>query len=277
MRGGLVARLALREAAGWLAAQGAWVHPHDLALRSKNLAGRFDTAAQIARPRSALPSTVATAPGGWDDPEDLAALAASEQAAVRALALARLLTALPRSHDPLSGADSAARFLAPLGGGDIDPPRFPAWRDALPGITRGRTAKPTPAVPPLLAAADAARAKLAAGQSFASVAAGVHLKAAPAKFIGRDDPSVPANITRLAFAVPQPHGAPVYEAKALGSHAGAVLLAVTAVRIAPHSNPLMARTRLEEQLRTDADGDVEAYITQMRAKAKVRKNPDAFQ
>ncbi len=128
-----------------------------------------------------------------------------------------------------------------------------------------------------LAAADAARQKLAAGQTFASVAAALHLKAAPAKFIGRDDPSVPPNITRLAFAAPQPHGAPFFEAKSLGSNAGAVLLAVTAARIAPHSNPLMARTRLEEQLRADADGDVEAYITQVRATAKVRKNPNAFQ
>ena len=32
------------------------MHPHDLALRTENLAGRFDTAAQIARPRAALPA-----------------------------------------------------------------------------------------------------------------------------------------------------------------------------------------------------------------------------
>src|SRR6185437_11958427 len=34
IRTGLIARLALREAAGWLARQGAWVHPADLALRA---------------------------------------------------------------------------------------------------------------------------------------------------------------------------------------------------------------------------------------------------
>ena len=74
VRAGIIARLALREAAGWLAARHAWVHPHDLALRAQNLAGRFDTAAQIARPRAALPNTISAMPGGWDDPADFSAL-----------------------------------------------------------------------------------------------------------------------------------------------------------------------------------------------------------
>ena len=112
MRRGLIARLALREAAGWLAAQHAWVHPDDLALRSRNLAGRFDTAAQIARPEHALPRTLAAAPGPWDDPEDLAALARNERLVVHALALARRLAALPRRHDPLAGVAAAARGSA---------------------------------------------------------------------------------------------------------------------------------------------------------------------
>ena len=112
VRRGLIARLALREAAGWLAAQHAWVHPDDLALRTGNLAGRFDTAAQIARPEHALPRTVAAAPGPWDDPEDLAALARNERLVGHALALARLLAALPRRHDPLAGVDAAAAWRA---------------------------------------------------------------------------------------------------------------------------------------------------------------------
>ncbi len=128
-----------------------------------------------------------------------------------------------------------------------------------------------------LAAAQAARKKLVSGVTFARVAHALRLKVAPAKFIGRDDPSVPADIGQLAFETPKPHGGPVYQAKSLAGHAGAVLIAVTAVRTAPHRNPLMARTRLEQQLRADADGELEAYIAQMRATAKVRKNPNAFQ
>lgn len=154
VRTGLIARLALREAAGWLAARHAWVHPHDLALREIGLAGRFDTAAQIARPRGALPSTLAVQPGGWDDPQDLTALAQSEQAVVRGLALARLLTALPRRHDPLARAEAAATVLGPLGGGEFDPDRFAAWRAAHPPLQANTAA--TPAVPPLLCAAGAA-------------------------------------------------------------------------------------------------------------------------
>ena len=128
-----------------------------------------------------------------------------------------------------------------------------------------------------LAAARAARQQLLAGKTLQSVARALRLKTTPAKFIGRDDPSVPANVIQLAFAAPKPQGKPVYEAKPLGSDGGAVLLAISAVRIAPNQNPLTARTRLQEQLRSDADGDVVAYITEMRAKAKVRKNPNAFQ
>lgn len=153
VRTGLIARLALREAAGWLTSRHAWVHPHDLALRRENLAGRFDTAAQIARPRTALPSTVATQPGDWDDPEDLAALAQSEQAVVRSLALARLLTALPRKHDALAAPDSAAACLGPLDLGTLDPGRFAGWG----AVHRSRAEKPpSPSLPPLLRAAAAA-------------------------------------------------------------------------------------------------------------------------
>ena len=128
-----------------------------------------------------------------------------------------------------------------------------------------------------LAAAEAARQQLVAGKPFATVAAALHLKAAPARFIGRDDPSVPANILQLAFAAAKPAGAPIFEAKPLAGGAGAVLLAISAVRIAPNQNPLTARTRLQEQLRSDGDGDVVGYMAQMRATAKVRKNPHAFQ
>jgi hypothetical protein len=39
VRDGLIARLAFREAAGWLATLGCWVHPRDLALRAAHLIG----------------------------------------------------------------------------------------------------------------------------------------------------------------------------------------------------------------------------------------------
>ena len=112
IRAGLIARLALREAAGYLAANHAWVHPHDLALRELGLAGRFDTAVQTGRAKQAMPNTLAARRAIWDEPDDLAAAAAGEQAVFRALALARLLRALPRRHDPLLGPTPPPLFWA---------------------------------------------------------------------------------------------------------------------------------------------------------------------
>ena len=127
-----------------------------------------------------------------------------------------------------------------------------------------------------LAAAEAARREVLAGKSVPSVAQALGLKAAPATFIGRDDPSVPADVGTLAFAAPKPAGRPVYEAKPLRG-GGAVLLAVLAVRTPAHVNPLLRRTLLQQLLSANADGDVAAYMTQMRQTAKVRINPHAFQ
>ena len=127
-----------------------------------------------------------------------------------------------------------------------------------------------------LAAAEAARREVLAGKSVPSVAQALGLKAAPATFIGRDDPSVPAEVGTLAFAAPKPAGRPVYEAKPLRG-GGAVLLAVLAVRTPAHVNPLLRRTLLQQLLSANADGDVAAYMTQMRQTAKVRINPHACQ
>ena len=128
-----------------------------------------------------------------------------------------------------------------------------------------------------LAAARAARAKLLAGVPFARVARALKLKVAPARWIGRDDPSVAAGVAAVAFAAPKPTHGPVYEAKILPS-GGAVLVAVAAVRSGQRqTNPILARTLIQQQLRSDADADVQAYIAQMLATAKVTRNPDAFQ
>jgi hypothetical protein len=156
VRTGLVVRLAFREAAGFLAARDAWVHPLDLALRALDLAGRFDTAAQIGRPHSAMPNTF----DGplWRDAEDLPALAEGEQAVTLALHLVRMLAALPRRHDPLASPETAAIMLGPFGARALDPARFTAWRRACLADETGPTA-----LPPLLAAARVAETWMTAG------------------------------------------------------------------------------------------------------------------
>ena len=127
-----------------------------------------------------------------------------------------------------------------------------------------------------LAAAQAARAKLLAGVPFEKVAKALKLKVGPGKFIGRDDPSVPATISTIAFSAPKPEHGPVYVARVLRG-GGAALVAVTAVRSGESANPILSRALAQQQIQTDSAGDVEAYVAQMRATAKVVKNPDAFQ
>lgn len=68
LREGLAARLALREAAGWLAHHGSWVHPVDLALREAGVTGSYTAAGLGMRLPSVLPAT--TGQGGDDPPED---------------------------------------------------------------------------------------------------------------------------------------------------------------------------------------------------------------
>lgn len=84
---GLRARVALREAAGWLAHQhGPWVHPTDLGLRAAFMTGPITVAALSDRLRAALPSTLGEGP----PPEILA----EDVAVGQALHLAQLWTRL---------------------------------------------------------------------------------------------------------------------------------------------------------------------------------------
>ena len=48
---GLRARMAYREAAGWLSQAHVWIHPHDLALRDRGLTGSFGAAFRAAPAR----------------------------------------------------------------------------------------------------------------------------------------------------------------------------------------------------------------------------------
>jgi peptidyl-prolyl cis-trans isomerase D len=87
-----------------------------------------------------------------------------------------------------------------------------------------------------LTAAEHARDELLKGSSFDAVATQLKVSADPAHFIGRNDPSVPAQIRDAAFAVPRPAGKPELRAVTLND-GGAALIAVSAVRTAAaHDN-----------------------------------------
>ncbi|MCW3476906.1 helix-turn-helix domain-containing protein [Limobrevibacterium gyesilva] len=113
VREGLRARLAYREAAGWLAHHGHWIHPVDLALRDAGLTGSYTAARLGARLPSVLPVTTRDAEAGEgeaDVPED--------QDVALALTVARLWRRLAelRTWQPLESAEALAAALAPLGG-----------------------------------------------------------------------------------------------------------------------------------------------------------------
>ena len=146
---GLRARLALREAAGWLAHQhGAWVHPTDLGLRAAFMTGSITVAALSDRLHTALPSTLGEGP----PPE----IVAEDLAVGQALHLAQLWMRLAeqRSWKPLSDPAALCLLLASLGGGE---PSEAAVADWLGRHAAGRPSSAS-AVPVLLRAVRAAQA-----------------------------------------------------------------------------------------------------------------------
>jgi hypothetical protein len=125
VREGLRARLAFREAAGWLAHQGHWVHPIDLALRDAGLTGSYAAAQLGQRLPSVLPATTsatatrATTTGEVPEDQDIAL----------ALTVARLWRRLgeQRGWRPLENPTA----LAPLG---ALPERLPSPPADLPPL-----------------------------------------------------------------------------------------------------------------------------------------------
>lgn len=125
---GIAARMALQEAAGWLAHADAWIHPLDLALRDMGLTGSFLAAAISGRVRKEMPSTARSAGiSGWneEDPDSLP----EDLVVGSALALARTLRRLATTTTfrPMSSAAGLQAALKPFGGA-VDEGAFDAWK-----------------------------------------------------------------------------------------------------------------------------------------------------
>jgi peptidyl-prolyl cis-trans isomerase D len=127
-----------------------------------------------------------------------------------------------------------------------------------------------------LAAAKSARSQLLSGTSFDQVAKGLKVSAEPAKFVGRGDPSVPAEILSAAFDAPKPAHGPVYQAVTL-QDGGAALIAVTQMRSGAQTNKYLQQALQQEEIQRDGGAAARGYVAQLRATSKVSKNPDAFQ
>ena len=176
VREGLCARLAWREASGWLAHAHAWAHPLDLALHDLGLTLSFEIAAQAGRSAAVLRHTAAAgADAVWDE-QDQAVKARGDTLVAQALTLARWLRrlALSRDHDPFACAADASALLGGFEVPFLDAERFRQWRAEfpVPGAAPGRTANGAApagpaaellAPPPLLQAPQAAARWMEAG------------------------------------------------------------------------------------------------------------------
>jgi peptidyl-prolyl cis-trans isomerase D len=136
-----------------------------------------------------------------------------------------------------------------------------------------------------LKAAQEAQAKLAAGTSFDEVAKQLGVTAEPAKFIGRTDSTVPAELREFVFRAPKPtNDKPVFKAVAMQT-GGAAVVALTQLRTeAPVADAQKQAEQIKQQAASSREqamrhgqGDAAAYVEQMRQAAVVRKNPKAFE
>jgi peptidyl-prolyl cis-trans isomerase D len=125
--------------------------------------------------------------------------------------------------------------------------------------------------------AQDARAKLAGGASFDDVAKELGVTADPARFIGRNDPSVPAAIRTAAFdSAKPPVGKTVYGTARL-ENGGEAVVAISNVRLDPSSSVQAATPVLRETQGRQGEGDAVAYMDELRRTASVSKNPKAFE
>jgi peptidyl-prolyl cis-trans isomerase D len=135
-----------------------------------------------------------------------------------------------------------------------------------------------------LKAAQEGQAKLQAGTSFDDVAKQLGVSAEPARFVARNDSTLPAQLRELVFNSAKPAGKPVYRAVALQT-GGAAVVAVTALRtdVPPADKDKLADQLKEQSAQAKEDAarhgqaDVAAYVEELRRTADVRKNPKAFE
>jgi peptidyl-prolyl cis-trans isomerase D len=128
-------------------------------------------------------------------------------------------------------------------------------------------------------AADAAAKRIEAGESFDAVAREAGLTVEPARFVGRADPSIPAQLSRVAFTLPRPKGKPQVRALPLET-GGAAVLVLSQTRFTPPAesgDPQQRAQRVMQAAARSGSGDVVAYVGELRRRADVKKNAKAFE
>ena len=125
------------------------------------------------------------------------------------------------------------------------------------------------------AAAEEALKKLEAGEEFEVVAKSLDVAAEPARFVSRGDPSIPAALRTAVFDAPRPTDKPVLKMAVLDE--GSAVYMLTRTRTAdPNANPALVQQQNQQRVYRAAQGDLAAYVSEARRKAKVVKNPQVF-
>jgi peptidyl-prolyl cis-trans isomerase D len=128
-----------------------------------------------------------------------------------------------------------------------------------------------------VAAEDAVK-RLEGGLSFDEAARSLGATPEPARFVGRSDPAVQEQLREVAFAMPRPKaGAPLYRALPLQGGGAAVLALLQARAAVPDGNAELRARRAVQAAARSGEGVVSAYVNELRRKADVEKNPQAFQ
>jgi peptidyl-prolyl cis-trans isomerase D len=126
-------------------------------------------------------------------------------------------------------------------------------------------------------AAEAALAKLNAGEKLDVLAKSLNVSAEPARFVSRGDPSIPAALRTAIFDGPRPTDKPVVKSASLDDGSTVVYM-VTRTRVADASaNPTLVQQQNVQLEHRSAQGDVAAYINEARRKAKIVKNMAVFE
>jgi peptidyl-prolyl cis-trans isomerase D len=126
-------------------------------------------------------------------------------------------------------------------------------------------------------AAEEAVKKLESGTAFDAVAKELGVTAEPARFVGRNDPSVPGELRGVAFNAPKPQKVnPVVRSQALADGSVAVVQ-ITDLRSQPQAaNATEQAQWSREHIARHAAAEFDAYVEELRRTADVAKNPKAF-
>ncbi len=127
------------------------------------------------------------------------------------------------------------------------------------------------------AAADAAARQLEAGGSFEAIAKASGATLEAARFVGRGDPALQAQVRELAFSLPRPKGKPLVRALSLDSGGAAVVTLLSTRAAPPDGNAQLQQQLVREAAVRAGSGDVAGYVGELRRTAKVKKNAQAFE